>query len=74
MPYRLILTNDDIRDDIKAFEERIEVARDKLAGLQEGTLLYRENKKREHARRILHNEILHVQNLIHIATEALVDV
>jgi hypothetical protein len=61
------LTTQDIEQDIAAFEARLSAARDKISKLPEGYLPYREYKKREHARRVLNDEIDHVENLIRIA-------
>jgi hypothetical protein len=70
----LILTDDDIREDIRGFERRIQDAKDKLAALPEGYLPYQEHKKREKARRVLEDDVAHVRRIIHIAEESLIDV
>lgn len=67
----LILTDEDIREDIRAFEARIAAARDKLAALPEGFLPLQEHKKREQTRQIYEDEIKHVKRLIGYAMEAL---
>jgi hypothetical protein len=69
----LLLKDDDIREDIRGFEKRIQDAKDKLSELPvtAGTLQARQNLKEK--RRILTSEIEHVKRLIGIAEEALTD-
>jgi hypothetical protein len=67
----LLLTNNDIREDIRGFEKRIQDARDKLAALPGTAGTWQARKNLKEKRRILKSEIAHVKRLIHIATEAL---
>ena len=69
----LLLTDEDIQEDIRGFERRIQEARDKFSELPTGHLAYPQHKKREKQRRDLQAEIKHVQGLILIAKEALTD-
>jgi hypothetical protein len=69
----LILTDEDIRGDIKGFEQRIQDARDKLSELPETAGTWKEQKKLKEKRYILTSEIEHVKRLIDIAQEALED-
>jgi predicted nucleic acid-binding Zn-ribbon protein len=67
------LTITDIKKDIRAFEKRIQDAKDKLSELPGAadTLQDRQNLKGK--RHILNSEIDHVERLIGIAEEALID-
>lgn len=69
-----LLTDYEVREDLEGFYERLQITRSKLAELPEGYLPNKEHKKREKARRILNDEIRHVNKLINIAQEALTDV
>jgi predicted nucleic acid-binding Zn-ribbon protein len=70
----LILTDDDIREDIREFEKRIQDARDKLATLPETATTLKARKKLKEKRYILTSEIEHVKRLVSIAEEALTEV
>jgi predicted nucleic acid-binding Zn-ribbon protein len=70
----LILTNEDIQEDIRGFEKRIQDAREKLSKLPQKAVSWKEHKKLDEKKRILNEEINHVKNLISIAEEALTDV
>ncbi len=70
----LILTDEDIRQDIRAFNKRIQDAREKLEALPDHVGTRKEQKKLAEKKRILIDEILHVKGLISIAREALTDV
>ena len=67
----LVLTDEDIREDIRGFEQRIQTAQEKLAELPAGHLPYQKYKKREKQRRDLQAEIEHVQKMMRYAREAL---
>jgi len=69
----LILTNEDIRQDIRRFEQRIQDARDKLSALPETAGTWQARKKLDEKKRILNDEIRHVNKLIDMAREALED-
>jgi hypothetical protein len=69
----LILTDEDIREDIRGFEKRIQDARDKLSELPDTARTWKEQKKLKEKKRILTSEIGHVKRLIGIAKEALED-
>lgn len=66
-----IITDEVIRNDIAKFEQRIQVARDKLAVLPPTAGTWQARKKLKEKRRILQGEIKHVQGLIRIAEESL---
>ena len=66
-----ILTNEDIREDIRGFEKRIQDARSKLTALTEKAGNWQDRKKLAEKRRILNDEIRHVSKLIDMAQEAL---
>jgi len=57
----LILTDEDIREDIREFEQRIQDARDKLAELPETAATWEVKKKLKEKRYILTSEIEHVK-------------
>ena len=63
------LTVSDIEQDIIEFEQRIEAARQQLAGLPEGHLSYPVHKKREKQRRDLQAEVRHYKQLVSYALE-----
>lgn len=65
------MTPKTIREDMRGFEQRIQVAREKLAMLPEGYLPYPQHKKREKQRQDLRSEIKHVQKMTGYAKEAL---
>ena len=67
----LLLTDNDIREDIRGFEQRIQEARDKMAALPKGRLHLKDHRRREKIRRNCKNEIEHVKALIGYAEEAL---
>ena len=69
-----LLTNEELQKDLKGYYERLQITRNKLNNLPVGYLPYQKHKKREKARRILRDEIKHVQILIQIGEEALTDV
>jgi hypothetical protein len=69
----LILTDEDILQDIENFKKRIQDARGKLDMLPTGHLPYPEHKKREKQRRDLLAEIKHVQKMRGYAEEATAD-
>ena len=68
------LTVEQIEKDIAGFEQRIQIAREKLGELPAGYLPYPEHKKRKKQRRDLQAEIEHVQKMIGYAKEALMEV
>lgn len=61
-----LLTDEELQKDLKGYYGRLQVTRNKLNNLPVGYLPYQEHKKREKARRMLKDEIKHVQKLIHI--------
>ena len=66
------LTDEMILADIAGFEDRIAVARKKLAGLKESTSSnWKERKRLKTKRRELKTEVEHVLNLIALARSAL---
>jgi len=67
----LMLTNEDIREDIRGFEKRIQDAKKKLAKLPETAGTWQDRKKLAEKKRILNDEIRHVRKLIDMAQEAL---
>jgi hypothetical protein len=67
----LLITDEDIREDIRGFEQRIQDARDKLSALPATAETWQARKKLKEKRKILTDEIKHVRNLIGIGTEAL---
>ena len=67
----MILTDEDIKQDIAGFEARIQEAQDKLDMIPNGYLPYNEHRKREAARQAYADEIAHVKRLIGYAREAL---
>ena len=67
----LLLTDEDILEDIREFEQRIQAARDKLSELPETADTWPAKKKLKEKRYILGSEIEHVKRLISIAEEAL---
>jgi len=69
----ILLTDEELQKDLAGFDRRLQASREKLAALPDGYLPYQEHKKREKTRRILESDRRHIQNLIHIAEEALVD-
>jgi hypothetical protein len=69
-----LLTDEDIRKDIRGFEQRIQDARDKLSELPATAGTLQARKKLQEKQRILTSEIEHVKRLIGIAEEALTDV
>jgi predicted nucleic acid-binding Zn-ribbon protein len=70
----LVLTDEDIQEDIRGFEQRIQDARGKLSELPETDGTWQAGKKLADKRRVLESEIEHVKRLIGIAEEALTDV
>lgn len=70
----LLLTDEDIREDIRNYEERIQAARDKLAALPADTANWKGRKKNKAKRRELKNEITHILKLIEYAKKALEEV
>lgn len=68
-----LLTDEDIRKDIRGFEKRIQEAKAKLAKLPETVRPWQARKKLKEKRRILTSEIEHVKRLITIAKEATTD-
>lgn len=66
-----ILTDDEIKQDILEFQDRISRRREKLENLPTGRLPYSEHRKREKVRRDLEDDIRHIQKLVQLATEAL---
>jgi hypothetical protein len=65
------LTKDDIQSDIKAYEDRIGVAQQKLSLLPSAASTYKERREIKSKKLILLKEIDHVRGLISIAEEAL---
>jgi hypothetical protein len=69
-----MITEQDIEEDIKSFEQRLRLAREKLAALSIDTnLTYKLHRKRSIQRQKLLNEITHVERLLHYAREGLTD-
>lgn len=66
-----IITTEDIKKDIQKFQNRITIAREKLAALPERSSSYKERKKLQTQKRNLRNEIEHCKCLIAIAQEGL---
>ena len=60
---------DDIQKDIIEFKQRIEAARQQLAGLPSGHLSYPVHKKREKQRRDLQAEVRYYKQLVSYARE-----
>jgi hypothetical protein len=69
-----ILTDDDIRKDIKGFEKRIQDAKAKLSELPVTASTWQARKKLKEKRRIFILEIEHVHRLVSMAEEAIADV
>lgn len=69
----LELTRREIFNDIEVFKKRIRNAQEKLAVLPQLANGYKERKKLRLKRRVLKQEIEHVDGLISIASEALKD-
>lgn len=69
----MVLTNQDIQEDIQAFEKRIHEAQVKLAALPVHSYDWREQRKLDKKRRVLISEIKHVKRLIEIAKSGLSD-
>ena len=65
------LTNNEIKADIQAFEDRITEARHKLSELPVGPLSFIKAKARDKQTRDLQNDIKHYQKIIGYAEEAL---
>lgn len=65
------LTNEMILSDIKDFEARIQMAKEKPAALPAKPSVWKERKKHRALKRELESEISHVQGLIAIAMTAL---
>ncbi len=65
------ITTEDIKKDIKNFENRITLAKAKLEMLPSGYLPYQEYKNREKQRRGLQADISHLENLTKYAHEGL---
>lgn len=65
------LTGQEIEQDITGFKARISAAQSKLESLPDGYLDFKKHKKREQQRRLLEDDIQHVQKLISYAQEAL---
>lgn len=68
---QLELTDEMILADIKGFEARIQMAKDKLIALSAEPSTWKERKKHRALRREYEGEITHVQGLITIARSAL---
>jgi len=71
LKFNSMITIEDIQKDIQIFQERIEKAKDQLAGLPVGFLPYQEHKKREKIRREAEAEIKHCQGLITYALKGI---
>ena len=67
----ITLTNDMILDDIAGFQNRIQVAREKLDALPAAVINWKDHKKIKTKRRELESDIKHIRGLISIAEEAL---
>ncbi len=67
----LELTNEMIRSDIAGYEQRIEMAKQKLVELPSWAASWKERKKLQDIKRALEGEVRHVRHLIRHATEAL---
>ncbi len=65
------LTISDIEKEIAGFRDRIQMARQQIAGLPTDRLPFKENKKREKIRRDCKVEIKHVRQLIVYAREGI---
>ena len=65
------LTEETIREDIKAYQDRLRTARDKLSALPTTAPISEERRKIKDRRRTLLQEIEHVRGLIALANEAL---
>jgi hypothetical protein len=70
----LLLTNDMILEDIKNYEKRIRDAKAKLSDMPETAGTWKGQKKVNHKKKILQDEIKHIKRLVLIAEEALIDV
>lgn len=70
----MILTNEDILQDIENYERRIQAAQDKLAALAPTAGTWQARKKLKEKQYILGSEIRHVNKLIDIARGGLADV
>ena len=69
----LELTRENILNDIEIFEQRIRAAEEKIAALPQTANGYKKRKKLRLKRRVLKQEIGHVNGLIAIASKALED-
>ena len=67
----LILTDQEIKEDIEEFQFRISIARQKIIDLPAGHIPVADHKKREKIRRDLQDDIRHIEKMISIALEAL---
>ena len=70
----ILLSNDMILADIRAFQNRIQTARKKLAALPATAIDWKEHKKNKAKRREFESEISYVKKLIGYAKEALEEV
>ncbi len=67
----LILTREDIQADIDQYQARIQSARDSLASLPAKSTDWKQRKKLKARRRVLQEEVDHVNRLIGYANKAL---
>lgn len=68
---QLELSQEDILEDIQAYQDRITLARDRLDSLPASAPTWKESKKLEDKKRVCRQEIGLVTKLISIAREAL---
>ena len=68
---QLELSQEDIRQEIQAFQDRITAAKAKLAGLPLDASDWNERKRLRLQRQALEAEVIHVKGLIKIAMTAL---
>lgn len=69
-----LLTDDELKEDLQGFYDRLQDARNKLSELPETAGTWKERKKLAEKKRILNDEIRHVHRLIDIAREALTEI
>lgn len=67
------LTASDIREDIRAFQARIQADRDKLAALPDGQMSYPIRKRIDKQRRALEDDVRHIEQLLIYAREGLLN-
>ena len=67
----LILTKEEIQQDIEAYNQRLEGARLKLSALPDGVSDWKQRKKVQASRRALESEIANVRQILLYAADAL---